>query len=1222
MTTLFSVILIWSVVNKVYGDHCKIPIIYYASVSRINSYNTLADNTSSSKIFDSSGSKLVYDKHNHNILVYNSSNAIYNVRLDGLVMEILATDEKYFQRFAYDGRRKNIYYVHKATQTIRMLNLTNMEDVKVKALANIHNIRGVDIDVLNDCLVIVTPSQHFSLVFYDLGQNASVRFISYNGGYGQSLYVVEDGTIYWTIFELLSYSFRVLSTTISGVTTELGISYKEEIVVAADELYLYILEKRHDHVDIYSKKNLRKVREVFLESIRSEMIIGIDIDECCFNDTCHVKATCSNTPGTFVCTCFEGYEASGVYCKDINECEHVNYCKNPNVDCVNTEGSFYCTCSSGFTGNGIICTDIDECQFNNTCHINAICSNTIGSFNCVCSSGFKAIGSGCEDINECDLSYCDPNARCVNTEGSFHCNCRPGYTGNGFNCTETCEQALLLLFSGGYKYKYDKYNRRLLLLDSPSNDLFSLYLNLTVSTKLINNIRNVTDYTYDGSNRILYYLNGQTLKIHSLHMSNGNDKSVQALSRFSDIQALEMDTKNRFLIIARSSDPPILRFHTPTSTTFEEHFNGSAQELSVDQDDEVVYWDNVIGKKHNLFRTFYAKETENLNITYDGRIALAQDYFHLYVLDLGNKRLDIYLKRTLKRIASTSVVALMAQQLIIAFDYDECCVGTYCPETATCTNAPSSFTCKCNEGYFVNGSICQDVNECEKENGCHVNATCTNTIGSYKCTCMDGTKGDGRNNCTDIDECMVEGFCDVDKANCNNTYGSYNCECFNGFTGDGKHCIDINECDSKNYCHDDATCINTIGSYNCSCQDGFLGNGTYCQDIDECSLVTNKCDVNRANCTNTLGSYTCQCVHGYTGDGRDCKDINECNGENYCHDDAVCINTIASYNCSCRNGFQGNGTDCKDIDECSLGIDRCSLSAHAYCSNMPGSYTCQCIQGYTGDGIACKDLDECAIRDGNNCSANANCTNTFGLYTCHCLTGFAGNGFVCTDINECDGENDCHDDAACINTIGSYDCSCRNGFLGNGTYCQDLDECAVGDGKNSCSANANCTNTFGSYTCQCWTGFAGNGFVCTDIDECALGVNHCDKQNGRCSNVQGSYICTCKTGYSGDGKNCQDIDECELDMHACDKENGSCSNMQGSYICTCKDGYSGDGKTCRDIINPCLENSCGKDATCRYSNASFTCTCNLGYTGDGLDCLGHKNGIGYFGSNHTSPLKI
>ena len=38
-----------------------------------------------------------------------------------------------------------------------------------------------------------------------------------------------------------------------------------------------------------------------------------DIDECNF-DNCHENASCSNTPGTFVCNCASGYSGNGLLC--------------------------------------------------------------------------------------------------------------------------------------------------------------------------------------------------------------------------------------------------------------------------------------------------------------------------------------------------------------------------------------------------------------------------------------------------------------------------------------------------------------------------------------------------------------------------------------------------------------------------------------------------------------------------------------------------------------------------------------------------------------------------------------------------------------------------------------------------------------------------------------------------------------------------------------------
>ena len=46
-----------------------------------------------------------------------------------------------------------------------------------------------------------------------------------------------------------------------------------------------------------------------------------------------------------------------VLCADINECESndSNNC-DENAQCSNTEGSYTCSCNTGYTGDGVICT--------------------------------------------------------------------------------------------------------------------------------------------------------------------------------------------------------------------------------------------------------------------------------------------------------------------------------------------------------------------------------------------------------------------------------------------------------------------------------------------------------------------------------------------------------------------------------------------------------------------------------------------------------------------------------------------------------------------------------------------------------------------------------------------------------------------------------------------------------------------------------------------------
>ena len=67
----------------------------------------------------------------------------------------------------------------------------------------------------------------------------------------------------------------------------------------------------------------------------------------------------------------------GDSCSDIDECAvRVNNC-HPNADCTNTFGSFDCSCKSGYSGNGTYCENIDEC-LQKPCAQNATCFDTHG----------------------------------------------------------------------------------------------------------------------------------------------------------------------------------------------------------------------------------------------------------------------------------------------------------------------------------------------------------------------------------------------------------------------------------------------------------------------------------------------------------------------------------------------------------------------------------------------------------------------------------------------------------------------------------------------------------------------------------------------------------------------------------------------------------------------------------------------------------------------------
>merc|ERR1712136_705181 len=182
-----------------------------------------------------------------------------------------------------------------------------------------------------------------------------------------------------------------------------------------------------------------------------------DINECADPalNNCGANAICTNTVGSYSCACAVGYTGDGITCVDINECALTPAVCDVNAICLNVEGSYSCNCNAGYTGTGIPgdCVDINECTSGATaCSANAVCSNTIGSFTCACATGYeRQSGDGgppapesliCVDINGCTrgTDNCnDVTGVCTNTEGSFTCSCIAGYQGDGITCTDINE---------------------------------------------------------------------------------------------------------------------------------------------------------------------------------------------------------------------------------------------------------------------------------------------------------------------------------------------------------------------------------------------------------------------------------------------------------------------------------------------------------------------------------------------------------------------------------------------------------------------------------------------------------------------------------------------------------------------------------------------------------------------------------------------------------------
>ncbi|XP_064171435.1 adhesion G protein-coupled receptor E2-like isoform X1 [Anguilla rostrata] len=120
----------------------------------------------------------------------------------------------------------------------------------------------------------------------------------------------------------------------------------------------------------------------------------------CTSTSCGPNAECTSSGG---CVCVPGYgvpvnalPTPESLCFDIDECENDPVICGPNADCINTPGSYTCTCHEGYSVQimpGSIastsnpCEDVDECV-QNPCGINTDCYNTVGSFYCVCKEGY------------------------------------------------------------------------------------------------------------------------------------------------------------------------------------------------------------------------------------------------------------------------------------------------------------------------------------------------------------------------------------------------------------------------------------------------------------------------------------------------------------------------------------------------------------------------------------------------------------------------------------------------------------------------------------------------------------------------------------------------------------------------------------------------------------------------------------------------------------------
>ncbi|KAI5090143.1 growth arrest-specific protein 6 precursor, partial [Silurus meridionalis] len=164
--------------------------------------------------------------------------------------------------------------------------------------------------------------------------------------------------------------------------------------------------------------------EKFADKKKEDLVTCVhNIPDQCSPNPCHHIGTvrCEDKKGEFQCHCFTGW--TGLRCeKDVNECSKEN--GNCEHECSNSVGSYHCSCHDGYRLSGHHrCLDVDECtDVPDVCGTSQ-CRNKDGSYECLCDGGYfyNNETKSCDDVNECESAVCEE--QCVNTPGSFRCYC-------------------------------------------------------------------------------------------------------------------------------------------------------------------------------------------------------------------------------------------------------------------------------------------------------------------------------------------------------------------------------------------------------------------------------------------------------------------------------------------------------------------------------------------------------------------------------------------------------------------------------------------------------------------------------------------------------------------------------------------------------------------------------------------------------------------------------
>eukprot|EP00731_Ephydatia_muelleri_P031789 Em0023g296a len=1054
-------------------------------------------------------------------------------------------------------------------------------------------------------------------------------------------------------------SFLFISTWLSiGVNSSQNVSNTFQCILASNGTASYVLLLYNSTT--FSSSNSSFALSKFIGDTTSYDLPG--------SETAVVSSLSSTSnvaiPGLWV------YKVDGstILSGDVDECFlGISACAlAPNGTCTNTIGSYNCSCNPGYTGDGRTCVDIDECSTGtNNCSVNAKCSNTIGSYNCTCNYGYTGDGLMCSCSHGQlrlmgGLSASQGRVEvCINNTYGTVCDDHWDQLDAKVVCSQLNLSSINVV---ALRKAYFGPGTGPIYLDDflcSGTESSLLQCNRKVVSIGINDCAHSEDAgvacgatCMDGALRLLvgsgtdYYL-GTTHYDSSYYSKPGMDELLRgrvelcmngSFGQVCDKQWTNQDASVACRALGLS---PYGALALP----------GSA--FSDDSLPFLLSSVNCSGSEGTLLQCNYSKDltgclrsidaagvicqatTTAAGNCSDGSLRLQGGTSAL------NGRVELCLNNAWGTICDrgfdTDDATVICQQLgfantnatafrMAAFGSGS---GPIFLDNLGCRGLETSIlSCPhylqqtCDHLRDV-GISCQDIKQCVVSNG-GCQQVCTELIPGFQCSCQAGyvlaSNGFNCTACQDGTVVLVNGT----SSNMGRVEICYN-QTF------GTICDDFwNELDAAVVCRQ--LNLTTTGAVAVPRSYFGAGNGQIFLD--------------NVKCVGTEGSVL-QCQHNPIG-------MHNCYS-----------NEIAGVICggTCIDGqirlivgpdalsFYQSGNPSalyldSDLDQLSRGRVEVCLGGQfgTVCSqtwsNKDASVVCRSL-GYSPYG-ALNVMDAFGenslpfVLGGVNCSGSEH-----GLQDCPRIqasgascSAYQDAGVVCQDVGT--QLANCTDGSirlvgaqpgvgrveVCLNQ--AWGGVCRNNFqpaevivvcrqlggftagstpqvlsgsqinITSGPIFLDKLQCT---GREARLVDCNAGVVTGLVTC---TNADTVGAVCEDIDECLTNIGGC-AQN--CTNTIGSYYCSCNKSYvlGSDGHACNDIDECSAANGGCQQ---LCNNTVGSFFCACQIGYSlqPSGFNCTDVNECNGNNSCGMNANCTNTIGSYQCSCLVGFEGDGVNC--------------------